>query len=241
MPGSSSESFVTLLDWALRWWFRGDDPGLALISAIVAPLRPVMTWIGAAVLALSLTLSAVLIMYRRRGSDVANVVLGVSRFLLALSAGWLLMAAGWTASEGLGRWILGGKADIDGYIAAVTEALAQAQTPIAATLSLAGMAAVMAFLTVVLARVVAAVFLVLGLPLVAAGSLVVTSSALRSGVAWLVAVLCFRPCVSALYRASHALVTDASEPMVVLLVVPMTFLIGAALLPGVARTVAGAR
>lgn len=241
MPGSIGETFVTLLDWALRWWFSGQDPGLTLVSAVVAPLRPVAAWLSAAVLALSLSVSAVLVMFRRQGSDVAAVVLGIGRFLLAMSAGWLILAAGWTASDAIGRWILGGRPDVNSYVAAVAEALADAEASVAAMLALAGTASVMAFLTIVLARVVAAVFLAVGLPLAAAGSVHVNGAALRIGAAWFVAVISFRPCVSALYRVSHALVMGVSEPLVVLLVVPMTFVVGCALLPGVARLVAGVR
>ncbi len=242
MPSNAlAESFVTLLDWALRWWLSGRDPGLALIRDNVTELRPVMRWVGAVALALAIVAAGVLLMVRRRGADLADLTLGVGRFVVALSAGWLVFASGWALCDALGSWILGGRPDAGPYVDAVTTALSDAEPAIAMTLSVLGMAAVLGFVAVVLARFVIAVLLVAGIPAVAAASVFRGAGSLRVALAWLLAVLAFRPLSAIIYRVSHDLVTMSREPIVVLLVVTMTFLLSAAMLPGVARLAANGR
>lgn len=242
MPSNAlAESFATLLDWALRWWLSGGDPGLALIRENVTDLGPVMRWVGAVMLSLALVGAAVLLMVRRRGSDLADLVLGLGRFLFALSAGWLLFASGWALSEALGRWIIGGRPDTDDYLDAVTTALSDAEPALAMTLSVLGMAAVLGFIAVVLARFVVAVLLAAGVPAVAAASVFRGSTSLRLVCGWLLAVVAFRPLTAVIYRISHDLVTSSREPIVILLVVTLTFLLSAAMLPAVARLAAGGR
>jgi uncharacterized membrane protein YhaH (DUF805 family) len=76
---------------------------------------------------------------------------------------------------------------------------------------------------------------------VAAASLRSRAPALRSLVAWLVAVLAFKPLAALVYRVSHDLVTSTREPVLVLVVVCLTFTAAAGLLPAVARVAAGVR
>ncbi len=232
---SLAESFVTLLDWALRWWIAGDDPGLGLVKDVTGQLGPVTRWASSVALALAIVVFAVLLVVRRRGSDLADLVLSLGRMLLVVSAGWLVFAAGWALSDALGRWIIGGRSGVGEYVAAVTEALADAEPALAMTLSVLGMSAVLSFIAVVLARFVLAVLLVAGTPVLAATAVSRRAVGLRLAAGWLLAVLAFRPLASVVYRVGHGLVTDSGQPVIVLLSVSLTFLLSAAMLPAVAR------
>jgi hypothetical protein len=232
---SLAESFVTLLDWALHWWIAGDDPDLGLLKDLVAQLGPVTRWASAVAMALTVVAFAVLMIVRRRGSDLADLVLTLGRLLLVLSAGWLVFAAGWALSDAVGRWIIGGRPRVGEYVAAVTDALAEAEPALAMTLSVFGMSAVLSFIAVVLARFVLAVLLVAGAPVLAGAAVSRRAVRLRLAGGWLLAVLAFRPLVCVVYRVGHTLVTDSGEPVIVLLSVSLTFLLSAAMLPAVAR------
>lgn len=232
---SLAESFVTLLDWALHWWITGEDPGLGLVRSLAVQLSPVTRWASAVALALTVVTFAVILMVRRRGSDLADMLLSLGRLLLVLSAGWLVFAAGWALSDALADWILGGRPGVGEYVGAVTEALANAEPALAMTLSVFGMSAVLSFIAVVLARLVLAVLLVSGIPVLAAAAVSRRAVGLRMAGAWLLAVLAFRPLACVVYRVGHRLVTDSGQPVIVLLSVALTFLLSAAMLPGVAR------
>lgn len=232
---SLAESFVTLLDWALHWWIAGEDPGLALVRSLTGQIGPVTRWATAVAMAGTVLAFAVLLMFRRRGSDLADMVLSLSRLVLVLSAGWLVFAAGWALSDALGRWIIGGRPAVGEYVEAVTDALADAEPALAMTLSVLGMSAVLSFIAVVLARFVLAVLLVAGIPVLAAAAVSRRAVGLRIAGGWLLAVLAFRPLACVVYRVGHNLVTGSGQPVIVLLSVALTFLLSAAMLPGVAR------
>ncbi len=235
------ESFLTLLDWALRWWVAGSGPGLGFIAAQAATLAPVIRWIAAATLALAVVVGASAIIVTKRGGQLAALVVGLGRFLLVLSAGWLVFAGGWTLSDEVAEWILGSKRGTVEYVTSVTDALADAEPALAMTLSVVGAAACLAFIAVVLVRVVVGVLLMVGVPVIAAVSVAGDSSRMRIALAWSVAVLAFRPAAAIVYRISHDLVTGAREPVVVLLAVPLTFLVTVSILPGIARLAGAVR
>lgn len=235
------ESFITLLDWVLRWWLNGHTPGLQFVAEQVSAIRPVMRWVAAVALALSLVALATAVMVTRRGHFAAEGVLGLARFLLVLSGGWLVFAAGWSLSEALSRWIIGGRSGVAEYLAAVTDALSATEPALAASLSVVGAAAVLAFVAVVLVRTLVAALLAAAVPVVAASAVFQGRVPLRMALAWMLAVVVFRPLASVVYRLSHDLVTDSTEPVVVLVSVPMMFLLSAMMLPLVARLVGGER
>lgn len=235
------ESFVTVVDWALRWWLDGRGPGLTFVAEQVAAVRPVMRWIAAVVLALAVIWVAAAVMLTRRGHHLAAGVLGFGRFLLVLSGGWLFFAAGWSLSQGVARWILGGRADVGSFMAAVTDALAGAEPALAASLSVLGAATALSFVAVSLARVVLAFLLVVGLPIIAAAGSYRGEFRVRTAFSWLLAVLTFPPLSALVYRAGHGLVTGSADPVVVLISVSMMFVISAAMLPLVVRLTAGER
>ncbi|MEI2643366.1 MAG: hypothetical protein V9G10_13870 [Candidatus Nanopelagicales bacterium] len=228
-------SFITVLDWALGWWLGGKEPGLGYIRQNVEAVEVVTRWVAFAALALAVVAVAVTLSVRRRGADLADAVIGLGRFLLVLSGGWLALAAAWTASDALGAWIIGGHADRSAYVDAVSEALAQADPALARTLAVVGTAAVLGFIAVVVARLMLTVLVAVGLPVVAALSLRRRVASLRWGGACLVAVMAFRPLAAVVYRMSHGLVLGSKDPVLVLLVVCLTFLLSAALLPAMVR------
>ena len=122
MPSNAlAESFVTLLDWALRWWLSGRDPGLALIRDNVTELRPVMRWVGAVALALAIVAAGVLLMVRRRGADLADLTLGVGRFVVALSAGWLVFASAKVDDSGSEELVVVGDDEALAYVLAQSD------------------------------------------------------------------------------------------------------------------------
>jgi hypothetical protein len=239
--GDVGDSFVRLLEWALTWWLAGDDPGLAALRRNVAAVAPVTRWITAVALAVGLLLAAVVVAARRRGGDLAEAVVGLGRFLLLLSAGWLLLAAGWSMSDGLARWIVGGRAGASEYVGSVRAALAAAEPTMARTMAVVGTAAVLGFVAMVMARVVLTVLIAVALPVLAAVGLRRPAPGMRVALAWVVAIIAFRPIAALVYRVSHDLVTASREPVVVLIVVCLTFLLSAALLPGVARALSPGR
>lgn len=230
-----TDSFVRVLDWALGWWLGGHDPGLAFIRRTVSALDVVTRWTAFAALAVAVVVALTMLTARRRGSDLADLVVGVGRFLLVMSGGWLLLAAAWSASDGLGRWIIGERGDRSGYVGAVEEAMQQADPTMARTLAVVGTAAVLGFVAVVVARLVVTILVAVALPVLAAASLGRRPRVWRGSLAWVLAVLAFQPLAAVVYRASHGLVTDGQDPVLVLVVVCLTFLLIAALLPGVAR------
>lgn len=235
------ESFVTLLDWVLRWWVADRGPGLAFIAEHVSQMRPVVRWASAATLALTITTAAVVLIVARKGAHLAELLVGLGRFLLVLSAGWLVLAAGWSASQSLARWILGGDTHTTEYSVAVTDALAAAEPAIAASMSVVGAATALTFAAVVLLRAVMATVLAVTAPVIAAASLLAGGSRLRILGAWMLAVLAFRPLACLIYRMSHDLVTTSGDPVVVLLAVPLTLVLSALMLPLVAAVAAGTR
>lgn len=228
-------SFITVLDWTLGWWLGEKDPGLESVQRNVAALGAVSRWVAFATLALALVAVAATLSVRRRGADLADAVIGLGRFLLVLSGGWLILAAAWTASDAVGAWIVGARGDRAAYVDAVSEALAAADPALARTLAVVGTAAVLGFVAMVVARLMLAVLTAVALPVVAALSLRGRAPALRWAAACLIAILAFRPLVAVVYRISHGLVTGDRDPVLVLLVVCLTFLLSAALLPAVVR------
>lgn len=229
------ESFVRVLDWALGWWLGGHDPGLIFVRRTVSALDGVTHWTAFAALAVAAVVAALTLMARRRGRDLADLVIGAGRFLLVMSGGWLLLAAAWSASDGMGRWIIGARDDRRSYVDAVEEALRQADPTMARTLAITGTAAVLGFIAVVMARLIVTVLLAAGVPVLAAASLARRPAVLRGALGWMLAVIAFQPLAAVVYRASHGLVTGGNDPVLVLVVVCLTFLLIAALLPAVAR------
>lgn len=228
-------SFITVLDWALSWWLGGEDPGLAYIRRNVETVEVVTRWLAFAALALAVVSVAVTLSVRRRGADLADAVIGLGRFLLVLTAGWLVLAAAWSASNGLGAWIIGGHADRAAYVDAVSSALSEADPALARTLAVVGTAAVLGFIAIAVARLMLTVLVAVALPVVAALSLRRRAPSLRWGAACLIAVMVFRPLSAVVYRMSHGLVTGSRDPILVLVVVCLTFLLAAALLPATVR------
>lgn len=241
VTNSLGESFVTLLDWALRWWLGDQAPGLRFVAEQMADIRPVTRWVAAVTLALSVVALSTAIMVTRRGHYAAEGVLGLGRFLLVMSGGWLVFAAGWSLSQSLSHWIIGGRSGVAAFLGAVSGALSEAEPAVAASLSVVGAAAVLAFVAVALVRTILAALLVAVVPIVAASALVHGRVPLRMALAWMLAVVIFRPLVSLVYRLSHDLVTTSSEPVVVLVSVPMMLLVSAMMLPLVARLAGGER
>jgi hypothetical protein len=239
MAQSFGEAFTSLVGWALAWWVGGDDPDLAMLRANVTAIRPVSSWLAAVVLGVSVVVAAGVVMVRRSGADLAALVIGLARSALVISAGWLLLASSWSMSDGVSRWLLGSRPDIDAYEGAVSAAMSRLDPAIGLTLSIVGIASCLGFVAAVLARFVIAVLLSVGLPAMAALTVVRGAATMRLGLSWVVAVMAFKPLNAIVYRVGHGLVSSTEDPVMVLLAVSLTFLLAAALLPGVARLASG--
>jgi hypothetical protein len=239
MAQSFGEAFTSLVGWALAWWVGGDDPDLAMLRANVTAIRPVSSWLAAVVLGVSVVVAAGVVMVRRSGADLAALVIGLARSALVISAGWLLLASSWSMSDGVSRWLLGSRPDIDAYEGAVSAAMSRLDPAIGLTLSIVGIASCLGFVAAVLARFVIAVLLSVGLPAMAALTVVRGAATMRLGLSWVVAVMAFKPLNAIVYRVGHGLVSSTEDPVMVLLAVSLTFLLAAALLPGVASLASG--
>lgn len=233
------EAFASLVAWVLSWWMTGQDPGLAMIRRLTVDMWPVVRWVAAAGLAFGLVFGGLLVMTRRRGADLAELMLGLGRFLVVLAGGWLLVASAWRASESLANWILADGIDAAAYRTDLQDALSSVEPVLALTLSVVGIGACLAMVSAILLRWVAAVLLALGLPVLAAFSVARASPGLRQAGGWLVAVLAFRPLAYLLCRVGHELHTSLGDPLVVLVVTIMTFLVIAVLLPLTAQAATG--
>jgi hypothetical protein len=233
-----AQTYVALLGWSWSWWSSGGDPDISQVGEFAAAVRPVTRWATAALLALGLVGAGVTLAVRRRGSDLADVVLGVSRALLVVSAGWLILASAWSLGDRMGRWIVGRSAGVGAYRDSVAEAATKADPVVALMLSIVGVACCLAFACVLLGRVVLVVVLVAGMPVLAAGS-ILSGRTLRMAGAWAVAVVAFDPLAALVYRVGHGLAVRAEQPVVVLLVACVTSFMAAGMLPLTAR-VAGA-
>jgi hypothetical protein len=233
---SFAHTYASLLAWALTWWADGGGWGLPEVRAQVGDLRPVTRWATAALLALGLVAVALVMVVRRRGEDVAAAVVGAGRALLAVSAGWLILASGWSFGNHVAGWILGRSTGVGEYRREVEEAVSAADPVVALTLSIVGIACCLGFISAVLVRLVVAVLIVVGMPVIAAGSLF-GARALRTVAAWGVAVIAFEPLSAVVYRVGHALALNAREPVLVLLVAAVTSFLAASMLPLTARLV----
>ena len=233
---SFAHTYASLLAWALAWWADGGGWGLPEVRAQVADLRPVTRWVTAALLALGLVAAGAVIIVRRRGQDAAAAVVGTGRALLAVSMGWLILASGWALGDHLAGWILGRSAGVGEYRQQVEEAVSAADPVVALSLSIVGIACCLGFISAVLMRLVVTVLIAAGMPVIAAGSLF-GARALRTVAAWGVAVIVFEPLSAVVYRVGHALVLDADEPVLVLLVSAVTSFLAASTLPLTARLV----
>lgn len=239
MAQSFGEAFASLVGWALAWWVGGDDPDLDMLRANVTAIRPVSSWVAAVVLGVSVVVAAGVVMVRRSGADLAALVVGLARSALVISAGWLLLASSWSMSDGVSRWLLGSRPDIDAYEGAVSTAMSRVDPAIGLTLSIVGIASCLGFVAAVLARFVIAVLLSVGLPAMAALTVVRGAATMRLGLSWVVAVMAFKPLNAIVYRVGHGLVSSTEDPVLVLLAVSLTFLLAAALLPGIASLAGG--
>jgi hypothetical protein len=235
-----AQTYVSLLTWSWSWWSGGNDPGVGQVGQVVAAVRPVTRWATAALLALTVVAGGFALIVRRRGSDLAAIVLGVSRVLLVVSSGWLVLASSWALGDRIGRWIVGGGNEVGELRDHVARASTEAEPVVALTLSIVGVACCLAFTCVLLARVVLGVVLVAGMPVLAAGS-ILSGRALRGAGAWAVAVVAFDPLSALVYRIGHALVMQAEQPVVVLLVACVTSFMAAGMLPLVARVAGSSR
>lgn len=233
-----AQTYVSLLAWSWTWWFSGDDPGIAQVSQVVTAVRPVTRWVAAAVLALGVVGVATVLIVHRRGRDLAAAVLGLARALLVVAAGWLVLASAWAFGDRIAGWIAGRTSGVGEYRDHVARAATEADPVVALTLSIVGVACCLAFVGVLLARVVLAVLLAAGMPVLATGSLLRARS-LRLVGAWAIAVIAFEPLTALVYRVGHALVMRADHPVIVLLVACLTSFLAAGMLPATAR-VAGA-
>ncbi len=237
---SFAQTFISLVEWALSWWVGGDDPGLGALRDNVGAIRPVASWTGAAVLAVAVVIAAGLLMIRRDGRDLAQLLVGLGRSLLVFSAGWLILATSWTMSDAVARWLVGGRPDAAAYSEAVTHAVTAVDPALGLTMSIVGIACCLGFVAAMLSRFVIAVLLAVALPVLAAMS-VVRADAFGKGLAWLVAVMVFKPLIAVVYRVGHGLLTATDDPVLALLVSTLSFLFAAFLLPASAHAVAGFR
>lgn len=235
---SFAQTYSALVAWALTWWLGGEDAGLPALRASAGELRAVSHWLTAAGLAISVVVAGALLTLRRRGSDLADLLLGLARTLLTVSAGWLLIASTWTLGDAVARWIIGPRPAIPEFRTQVLEAVTRADPAIGMTLSIVGIGCCLAFVATVLARFVLAVVLAVGLPVLAATSLVRGRGGWRLALAWLAAVLAFKPLSAVVYRVGHGLLVSAHDPVLVLLISALVFLLAAGLLPAVARVAA---
>lgn len=232
---SFAATYSSLMGWSLQWWLGEDRPGVPALRNQMGDLRPVSLWLGAAVLAFSLVASGVLVMLRRRGEDLAAMLLGLGRVALMVSGGWLLLSSSWALGDALSRWILGRRGGVAEYRTAVVQAMTQADPAVAMMLSIVGIAACLGFVSVVLVRFVVAVLLAIGLPVLAATGGRLGMHARRVAWGWAVAVVAFQPVSAVLYRIGHGLIMRVEEPVLVLLVAALTFFLAAASLPALAR------
>ena len=232
-------TFASLVAWLVTWWTGGHDPGLGALRQALLHLWPIIRWLSAAGLALSLVLAGAGLSLRRRGADLAALVIGVGRFLLVCSAGWLVLAWAWSASDALARWILGGSLDAGAYSRELAGALDEVEPVLALTLSVAGIASCLLLVAVILARFALAMVLTVTLPVVAAVSVTRSPLVLRRTVGWLIAVLAFRPLAYVVFRAGQQLHDSTSDGLLALVIAVVTFGAAAAVLPLSARVVSG--
>lgn len=236
---SFGQAFTSLIGWALGWWVGGEDPDLAVLRANIAAVRPVTSWVAAVVLGLSVVVAAAALMIRRNGADLAVLLIGLARTALVISAGWLLLASAWSLSDGLARWLIGSRTDTDAYAQAVTRAMNEIDPALGLTLAIVGIAACLGFVAAVLARFVIAVLLAVGLPALAALSVLRSSNSMRAGLSWVVAIIAFKPLNAVVYRVGHGLLTNTDDPVLVLLIASLSFVFAASLLPAVAKIMDG--
>lgn len=235
-----AQTYVSLLTWSWSWWSGDSDPGIAQVGQLADALAPVSRWAAAAVLALGLVVVGLALVIRRRGGDLAALVLGLSRALLVVAGGWLVLLSAWSLGDRVGRWIVGRRDGVGEYRDHVAGAITQADPLVAMMLSIVGVACCLAFACVLLARVVIGVVLAVGVPVLAAAS-ILGGRALRVAVAWALAVVVFDPLSAIVYRVGHALVIRADQPVVVLLVASVTSFMAAGMLPMAARVAGAAR
>jgi hypothetical protein len=240
LSASFAQTFTSLVEWALSWWVGGDDPGLGALRGAVMAIRPVTSWAVAAALAVSVVIAGGMLLIRRNGQDLAGLLLGLGRSVLVFSAGWLILASCWTLSDAVARWLIGGRPDAAAYVESVMNATSAVDPALGLTMSIVGIGCCLSFVAAVLSRFVIAVLLAVVLPVLAAMS-VVRADAFGRGLAWLVAVMAFKPLVAVVYRVCHGLLTTTDDPVVVLLVATLSFLLAALLLPATAHVVAGLR
>jgi hypothetical protein len=224
-------SFVELVDWVLGWWVTGKDPGLTMISRQVDAIAPVSRWLAFSVLAIVVAIAGLQIAMQRRGEPLADVLVGGVRVLLALAAGWLLIASAWAISDALARWLIGGRAGAAGVGQAVAKAIPEVDPLLASTLSIVGIAGCLAFAACSLARVVIVVVVACVVPAAAA----LPNSAWRVGLTWLGAVFVVKPINAVVYRAGHGLITGENDPLLVLIAAASMFVLAAGMLPMMAR------
>lgn len=232
---SFASTYSSLMGWSLHWWLGDDRPGLPALRNQMGDLRPVSIWAGAAVLAVSLVASAVLVMLRRRGEDLAAMLLVLGRVALMVSGGWLLLSSSWSLGDALSNWILGQRGGVAEYRAEVTQAMSQADPAVAMMLSIVGIATCLGFVAVVLVRFVIAGLLAIGMPVLAAAGGRLGVHARRVAWGWAVAVVAFQPVSAVLYRIGHGLALQVQEPVLVLLISALTFFLAAGSLPALAR------
>jgi hypothetical protein len=235
-----AQTYVSLLTWSWSWWSGSGDPGIAQVGQVVTAVRPVTRWATSALLALAVVAGGFALVVRRRGSDLAAIVLGLTRVLLVVSAGWLVFASAWSLGDRIGRWIVGGGNGVGELRDHVAEASTEAEPVVALTLSIVGVACCLAFACVLLVRVVLGVVLAAGMPVLAAGSLL-SGPALRGAGAWAVAVVAFDPLSALVYRVGHALAMQTEQPVVVLLVACVTSFMAACMFPLAARVAGTSR
>jgi hypothetical protein len=221
-PAGLGSSFVTLIDWVLGWWVGGQDPGWTMIGREVAAVRPVSRWLAFSVVAVTIVIAGLQVALKRRGEPVADVMAGAARTLLALSAGWLLVAAAWSMSEAVAQWLIGRGAAAPAVRQAVAAAIPQVDPLLASTLCIVGIAGCLGFVAVSLARV--AIMIVVAFLMPAAAALPI--GLWRALLAWVVAVI---------YRVGHTLITGEKDPLVVLLAAVLMFILAAAMLPILVR------
>lgn len=232
-------AFASLVQWLISWWTAGRDPGLALIADATSRMWPVVKWVSAAALAIALVTAGVVLMVRRRGTDLAAAVVGLGRFLLIISAGWLILACAWSLSDAVARWLLGGSVNPEQYREDLTAALSNVEPVLAMTLSVAGIAACLSLIAVIVARFVLAVILTVTVPVLAAFSIAGSLSALRRALSWLVAVIAFRPIAFLVLRSGQQLNNHVRDDLLVLVVAVVTFAAAALVLPLTAHVVTG--
>ncbi len=230
-PGALDSSFVTLVDWVLGWWVGGKDPGWAMVGREVAAVRPVSRWLAFSVLAITVVIAGLQVALRRRGEPMADVVVGAARTLLALSAGWLLVAAAWAMSDALAQWLIGRRTAAPAVGQAVAAAIPQVDPLLASTLCIVGIGGCLGFTAVCLARVVIVIVAAFLMPAAAA----LPIGLWRALLAWVVAVVLVKPINAVIYRVGHNLITAEKDPLVVLLAAGLMFILAAAMLPILAR------